>query len=76
MTRFDLGGCNPNVDRSDSRYGVYFFKSQWGGELKKFYNGETVLSRLGYEFQERILGNVWRIGHPLYGRTRNLLRSG
>jgi len=70
---FDLGGCTPNLPTSDSRHGVYFFKSQWGGELKKFYNGEAVLSHFGYRIQEDILGKVWDAAHPYYFAAKRLL---
>ena len=67
---FDFGGCTPGLPKTDSRYGVYFFKSQWGGELRKFYNGTTVLSPAGYRFQEKVLAPLWEVAHPLYLRLR------
>jgi len=70
LTTFDLGGVTPNLPKTDSRRGVYRFKREWGGELKTFYNGEKAFSRIGYQFQEKILLPVWKTAHPL------LLRAG
>jgi lipid II:glycine glycyltransferase (peptidoglycan interpeptide bridge formation enzyme) len=75
LNTFDFGGCTPGLPKSDSRYGVYFFKSQWGGRLKTFYNGEAVLSKLGYRFQESIVRRVWHTMHPLYFKLRGSLRG-
>jgi lipid II:glycine glycyltransferase (peptidoglycan interpeptide bridge formation enzyme) len=75
LKTFDFGGCTPGLPKSDSRYGVYFFKSQWGGRLETFYNGEAVLSKLGYRFQESILKRVWHVAHPLYFKLRGSLRG-
>ncbi|MFH1754692.1 MAG: GNAT family N-acetyltransferase [Candidatus Latescibacterota bacterium] len=72
---FDFGGCSPHAAKSDSRYGVYFFKSQWGGNLETFYNGEIVFSRLGYQLQEALGKNVWAHAHPLYFKIRSTFRS-
>jgi lipid II:glycine glycyltransferase (peptidoglycan interpeptide bridge formation enzyme) len=75
LRSFDFGGCTPDLPKSDSRYGVYFFKSQWGGRLEKFYNGEVVLSKLGYQFQETIMKHVWNVTHPFLFKIRRSLRG-
>lgn len=75
LESFDLGGCTPGLPKTDSRYGVYFFKKQWGGDLETYYNGEAVLSRAGYRFQERVLGPLWSAAHPLYFRLKRLAGS-
>jgi lipid II:glycine glycyltransferase (peptidoglycan interpeptide bridge formation enzyme) len=75
LKTFDFGGCTPGLPKSDSRHGVYFFKSQWGGRLDIFYNGEAVLSKLGYRFQESIMKRVWQSAHPLYFKLRGSLRG-
>jgi CelD/BcsL family acetyltransferase involved in cellulose biosynthesis len=75
LQSFDLGGCTPGLPKTDSRYGVYFFKQQWGGELTTFYNGEAVLSPLGFRLQERILGPLWSAAHPAYFKLKRLLRA-
>jgi lipid II:glycine glycyltransferase (peptidoglycan interpeptide bridge formation enzyme) len=43
---YDLGGTAPGLDERDSRFFVHEFKRKWGGELRKFYNIEVVLSPL------------------------------
>jgi len=67
---FDFGGCTPGLPKSDSRYGVCFFKSQWGGSLVKFYNGEVIFSKLAYRFQESVAKRVWNAVHPFYFKLR------
>lgn len=62
-TRFDWGGCSPEVPKDDSRFGVYQYKKGWGGQLVSFYNGDVWVSWPVAWLQERLLG-------PAYERLR------
>lgn len=61
---YDMGGCTPGLDRSDSRYSVYAFKKRFAGELVQFYNAEVALNEKIWEFQEGYLSQLWDRLHP------------
>lgn len=70
LSVFDLGGHTPDLPSSDSRYGIYQYKKQWGGEDYTFYNAEIIVSPFRYRLQESVGRFLWNSLHPTYFKMR------
>jgi lipid II:glycine glycyltransferase (peptidoglycan interpeptide bridge formation enzyme) len=68
LPRFDLGGFTPTTDPADSRYGVWWFKSRWGGAMTTFYTVDVALSPVISTLQQRVGGPLWQRLHPAVWR--------
>ena len=67
---YDLGGATPDLPETDSRYFIYKFKKQWGGELKQFYSIEFVFSKLAKNIQDKIVKKAYLKLKPLINKIK------
>jgi hypothetical protein len=65
---FDMGAVTPTTDPQHPHYSVSRYKKHWGGELRRIYGAELIVSPWKHRFQEHVLAPMWDRLHPLYLR--------